>query len=68
MIAAPPTDRLLIGKRRIPCAAAIVERPRLVQRLELGLRRPLTAVLAAAGSGKATLLSDWARTTTRSVA
>lgn len=68
MIAAPPTDRLLIGKLRIPCAAAVVARPHLVHRLELGLRRPLTVVLAPAGSGKSTLLSEWARATDRSVA
>jgi LuxR family transcriptional regulator, maltose regulon positive regulatory protein len=68
MIAAPPTDRLSIGKLRIPCATAIVARPRLVERLEAGLRRPLTVVLAPAGSGKSTLLGDWARSTTRSVA
>ena len=33
--------------------------PRLVERLELGLRSPLTLISAPAGSGKTTLLSEW---------
>jgi LuxR family transcriptional regulator, maltose regulon positive regulatory protein len=38
---------------------ALVSRPRLVERLQAGLRGPLTLVSAPAGSGKTTLLSEW---------
>ena len=61
-------DRPLIAKLRVPCADPAVPRTRLVQRVEQGLRRPLTVVAAPAGSGKSTLLSAWARTTGRAVA
>src|SRR5690348_13104691 len=36
-----------------------VRRPRLVQRLNAGLRRKLTLISAPAGFGKTTLVSDW---------
>jgi LuxR family maltose regulon positive regulatory protein len=68
MIAAAPSDRLLVAKFRVPCADPLVPRTRLVQRVEAGLRRPLTVVAAPAGSGKSTLLSAWARATGRAVA
>lgn len=38
---------------------ALVPRPRLVERLQTGLRGPLTLLSAPAGSGKTTLLSEW---------
>lgn len=39
----------------------IVARPRLLARLEAGLRGPLTLIAAPAGFGKTTLLADWLR-------
>ena len=53
---------LLITKLYIPPARPeLVSRPRLVKRLEEGLRRgcKLTLVCAPAGFGKTTLLSEW---------
>lgn len=44
---APPTRRELVA------------RPRLISKINAGLNRRLTLVLAPAGSGKTTLLSDW---------
>ncbi len=38
---------------------SLVRRPRLVQRLQAGLRGPLTLISAPAGSGKTTLVSEW---------
>ncbi len=68
MVSTALGDRLLIAKLRIPCADPSVSRPRLVERIEAGLRRPLTVLAAPAGSGKSTLFSAWARTTGRAVA
>jgi LuxR family maltose regulon positive regulatory protein len=42
-----------------PLRAVFVARPRLVERLQAGLRGPLTLISAPAGSGKTTLLSEW---------
>ena len=42
-----------------PTRSALVHRPRLVDRLQVGLNGPLTLVSAPAGSGKTTLLSEW---------
>jgi LuxR family maltose regulon positive regulatory protein len=36
-----------------------VNRPRLVERLETGLRGPLTLIAAPAGYGKTTLMAEW---------
>jgi LuxR family maltose regulon positive regulatory protein len=54
-------DPLLLTKLSIPSARpSLVARPRLVERLEVGLGRKLTLVSAPAGFGKSTLLSAWA--------
>src|SRR4051812_38807963 len=37
----------------------VVDRPRLIGRLNEGLHRPLTLISAPAGFGKTTLVSDW---------
>jgi len=38
---------------------SLVARPRLVQKLKLGLQKPLTLISAPVGYGKTTLLSEW---------
>src|SRR5215207_9219269 len=68
MVSTALGDRLLIAKLRVPRADPAVPRTRLVQRVEQGLRRPVTVVAAPAGAGKSTLLSAWARSTGRAVA
>jgi LuxR family maltose regulon positive regulatory protein len=42
-----------------PARANLVSRPRLLERLNEGLRGPLTLVAAPAGYGKTTLMSEW---------
>src|SRR5262245_12669041 len=42
-----------------PPRPTAVARPRLVERLNEGLRRKLTLVSAPAGSGKTTLVGEW---------
>ena len=42
-----------------PPQPTVVPRPRLIERLDEGLRRRLTLVCAPAGFGKTTLLADW---------
>ncbi|GHO59929.1 LuxR C-terminal-related transcriptional regulator [Ktedonobacter robiniae] len=55
------TYHLLHTKLHIPVFQAhLVARARLVQRLNVGLRRRLILLSAAAGSGKTTSLSEWA--------
>ncbi len=52
---------LLTTKLNVPPARAqLVIRPRLLERLEVGLRGKLTLVAAPAGFGKTTLISAWA--------
>lgn len=54
------TQRLLATKFFLPRARSkLVARPRLVEQLDAGLRKPLTLISAPAGYGKTTLLSDW---------
>src|SRR3954470_2554274 len=43
----------------------LLERPRLIERLEANLANPVTLVAADAGSGKTTLISDFVRRQTR---
>jgi LuxR family maltose regulon positive regulatory protein len=57
---AGPGEVLLATKLTPPPARPqLVTRRRLLDRLEAGLRGPLTLLAAPAGSGKTTLLSDW---------
>ncbi|CUU57804.1 LuxR family transcriptional regulator, maltose regulon positive regulatory protein [Parafrankia irregularis] len=52
-----------LGARVFPPRPAVplVSRPRLLERLDLAVEGPLTAVCAPAGTGKTVLLADWAR-------
>jgi len=60
---------LLLTKITVPLAkGGAVKRPRLIQSIESGLRGKLTAVCAPAGSGKTTVLSQWARESGRPAA
>ena len=43
----------------------LLERPRLIERLQANLSNPLTLVAADAGSGKTTLISDFVRQQSR---
>jgi len=57
---------LLQTKLYIPPArpdAQRVSRPRLIERLDAGIRRKLTLVSAPAGFGKTTLVSEWVQAT-----
>src|SRR5512143_1160266 len=38
-----------------------VERTRLMERIQAGMKRALTLVVAPAGFGKTTMIADWAR-------
>ena len=60
------TTRLIVP----PLRPGLVPRPRLIRRLDEGLRlgHRLTLVSAPAGFGKTTLLSEWAATCERPVA
>ena len=51
-----------------PIRPELVSRPRLIERLNAGLRRKLTVLSAPAGFGKTTLLSEWAAGCGRPVA
>jgi LuxR family transcriptional regulator, maltose regulon positive regulatory protein len=55
-----PGSALLATKLYVPHAPAmLVARPRLLARLDAGLRCPLTLIAAPAGSGKTALLTHW---------
>ena len=55
-----PLDTLLATKLYIPQPRSkIVQRPRLIERLNAGLRGKLTLISAQAGFGKTTLVSQW---------
>jgi LuxR family maltose regulon positive regulatory protein len=65
------TIPLLTTKLHIPLSRpGLVERPRLIERLDEGLRlgHKLTLIFAPAGFGKTTLLSEWVAHCGRSVA
>ncbi|MGD8997519.1 MAG: LuxR C-terminal-related transcriptional regulator [Anaerolineae bacterium] len=65
------TTPLLSTKLYVPRPRSnLLSRPRLIQRLEEGLRRGrrLTLISAPAGYGKTTLLSEWAADTDQKVA
>jgi LuxR family maltose regulon positive regulatory protein len=65
---APHDDLLLATKLRLPRQRpGAVPRSRLVHRLTEATARELTLVCAPAGSGKTTLVADWARTARRPV-
>jgi LuxR family maltose regulon positive regulatory protein len=54
------TTPVLVTKLFIPPPRPnAVPRPRLLERLNNGLHRPLTLISAPAGSGKTTLVSEW---------
>ncbi len=54
------SEQILATKLYIPQPQPrVVFRPRLIERLDEGLRRRLTLVCAPAGFGKTTLLSEW---------
>ncbi len=60
---------ILTAKIRVPQArATLISRPRLLTRLDAGLRGTLTMLSAPAGYGKTTLLVDWLRYTAHPVA
>ncbi|WP_276356206.1 LuxR C-terminal-related transcriptional regulator [Cohnella caldifontis] len=60
---------LLLTKITVPLAKGrAVRRPRLIRSIETSLRGKLTAVCAPAGSGKTTVLSQWARESGRPAA
>ncbi|MBI5950836.1 MAG: tetratricopeptide repeat protein [Chloroflexi bacterium] len=60
---------LLQTKTSIPPARQNrVERPRLMERIEEGMKRTFTLILAPAGFGKTTLIAEWARSTPMPVA
>ncbi|MFH7596014.1 LuxR C-terminal-related transcriptional regulator [Streptomyces racemochromogenes] len=55
-------DPLLAAKLAVPChAPGLVRRPRLLNRLTLGTRGPLTLITGAPGVGKTALAASWAR-------
>ena len=56
------THSLFERKFSIPCSkVAVLNLPRLVERLENGLSKKVTLVCAPAGYGKTTLVANWAR-------
>jgi LuxR family maltose regulon positive regulatory protein len=58
---APALGPLLTTKLQVPLLRPeLVPRPRLLKRLDEGVRRNVTLVSAPAGFGKTTLISEWA--------
>ena len=51
-----------------PTRPGFVSRPRLLERLDVGLRGKLTLLSAPAGFGKTTLLGEWIASSKRPVA
>ena len=58
---ATPVDAVAERFTVPPQSEDLVHRPRLLERLELGVAGPLTLVSAPAGTGKTALVSAWAR-------
>jgi|GEM_PF-3591170 len=59
----PDTQHLALLTTKLyipPPLPNLVERPRLIERLNEGLHRKLTLISAPAGFGKTTLLREWA--------
>ena len=56
---AHPTELLMTKLYVPPARSSIVPRPRLTDRLNVGVRSRLTLIIAPAGWGKTTLLSAW---------
>lgn len=65
LIAGAINPTKLYAPRRRP---TLVGRPRLVDRVRAGIWRPLTLIVAPAGYGKTTLVSQWMAETDRPVA
>ncbi len=60
---------LLQTKTSVPPARQNrVERPRLIEQINAGMKRAFTLILAPAGFGKTTLIAEWARTADMPVA
>jgi LuxR family maltose regulon positive regulatory protein len=60
MLREPTTDPIIAGKLHRPrLDRDHVHRPRLLEKLDLQRRRPLTLVSAPAGYGKSALISSW---------
>ncbi|MFE1793464.1 LuxR C-terminal-related transcriptional regulator [Streptomyces sp. NPDC059525] len=60
-------DPLLAAKLSVPChAPGLVRRPRLLNRLTLGTKGPLTLITGAPGVGKTALAASWARSASAS--
>lgn len=56
-MARPP----MIREHPPPLPRTLVHRPRLLERVDAGVRGPLTLVSGPPGAGKTTLLADWAQ-------
>lgn len=64
----PPAHQVHRAKLRRPrLGEDLVPRPRLIARVDLALRVPLTLISAPAGFGKTTLLVEWANATAANV-
>ncbi len=60
---------LLQTKTSIPPARQNrVERPRLIEQINAGMKRTFTLIVAPAGFGKTTLIAEWARNASMPVA
>src|SRR5512132_2136343 len=62
----PPLLKTKISVPRLP--GEFIHRPRLTDRINQGVKVPLTLLIAPAGFGKTNLLIEWTRTTNLPVA
>jgi LuxR family maltose regulon positive regulatory protein len=68
-VSAETTAPLLVTKLHVPPSRpGVVDRPRLIEQLNEGVRTRLTLVSASAGFGKTTLVGEWAAACRRPVA